>query len=115
MREYLAQYNKTRKRKIVILKAQKKESELSDQIKLILDPDGCTPMHIDILWEDFLALNEPHDDKIYFIQDINPVNLENLSVSEFEDESEDYVIQQAINLIRDPRIQWALGKAESQP
>jgi hypothetical protein len=30
MREYLAQYNQTRKRKIVILRAQKKESELSD-------------------------------------------------------------------------------------
>lgn len=62
-------------------------------------------MHIDILEEDFLNLNEPHDDKIYFIQDVNPININDLYVEQLEEETDDYVIGQAMELLRNPIIQ----------
>lgn len=73
-REYLPQYNVTKQDKYVWLKATKNEGGLEDKIKLLLKADGFYPFHVDILNNHFQKMNNPTDDRVYLIQDLNYID-----------------------------------------
>lgn len=95
------------------MKAVRTGGTAEDQVPLWLDPNGFWPIHVDILKRKFDKLNMPHDNRIYFVQDLNV--FEEKDVEELKDpRTQDEIINEAIELLQDPRVQEILAKIKSQ-
>lgn len=102
-REYLDQYNVTKEDKYVWLKAKKNNSELEDRIRLLLKADGFYPFHVDILNKTFQKMNNPLDDRVYLIQDLNYLDQDD--IEQMPDYSlQDIAIERAISILNHPKI-----------